>query len=201
MAPEKTARPLLGHALWLGDSRRHPATAVDKPVTGHCGHRSHESDPRPGRHGASVPSIPPQRRDSVTAGWLRTNRRSTCPGRADNELTLRPLETGIDGLPCGLSYQQSFIDHGTNGPTTRDRADSAQRGEGRRVAQAFQVVPTALMASGSDRGGTGGEILRLCPYVVDRGGLVRARRAQRGVKPRGHESGVAATALRCATPR
>lgn len=36
------------------DSRHHPATTVDKPVTGHFGQRSHESDPA--RDGAARPS-------------------------------------------------------------------------------------------------------------------------------------------------
>lgn len=100
-APDGRQGPHGDKPLWLGTGRRHPATTVDKPVTGHFGHRSHEPDPRPGRHCATVPSISAQRHDSITAGRLRPNRRSTRPGRADNELTLRPLVTGIDGQPGG----------------------------------------------------------------------------------------------------
>jgi hypothetical protein len=94
----------------------YPATTVDTPVTGHFGHISHESDLRPGRHCATVPSILVQRHDPTTAETLRPNRCSTCPGRAAPVLTLRPLTTGIDGQPCHPPYELSFVDHGTNGP-------------------------------------------------------------------------------------
>ncbi|TVZ92467.1 hypothetical protein [Streptomyces sp. BK340] len=37
--------------------------------------------------------------------------------------------TGIDGQPCGPLYQQSFVDHGTNGPRNAERAGPARHGE------------------------------------------------------------------------
>lgn len=50
------------------------------------------------------------------------------------------------------------------------------------------LFPTVLMASGGDRGRTGGgEILRLCRYVVDRGVCTGEPRP---AKSRGHEGGV-----------
>jgi hypothetical protein len=99
-----SARPLLGHALWLGDSRSQPATTVDKPVTGHFGQRSQESDPRPGRHRATVALIPAYRHLPTTAGWLRPNQCPTWPEQAENELTPRPLATGNDRQPSGPPY-------------------------------------------------------------------------------------------------
>jgi predicted transposase YbfD/YdcC len=52
--------------------------------------------PRPGRHRATVPSIPAHRHVPTTAGWLRPKQCPTWPGRGDNELTLRPLVTSMD---------------------------------------------------------------------------------------------------------
>jgi hypothetical protein len=96
-----SARPLLGHALELGDSGTHPATTVDMPVTGHFGQRSQESDPRTGRHRATVPSIPVHRHVPTTAGWLRPNQCPTWLEQAENALNSRPLVTGNDGQPSG----------------------------------------------------------------------------------------------------
>lgn len=58
---------LLGHTLWLGDSRHHPATTpattVDKPVTGHFGHRT------PALDGAAHPSHQHRHKSRETKGW------------------------------------------------------------------------------------------------------------------------------------
>ena len=103
------ARPLWGHALWLGTSRHHPATTVDKPVTGHFGQRSQESDPRTGLHRATVPSIPAHRHVPTTAGWLRPNQCSTWAEKAENGLAPHPLATGNDRPPRDPLYQAPCI--------------------------------------------------------------------------------------------
>lgn len=160
-----SARPLLGHALWLGDSRSQPATTVDKPVTGHFGQRSQESDPRPGRHRATVPSIPAYRHLPTTAGWLRPNQCPTWPEQAENELTPRPLATGNDGQPVTrlTGRPPSAIARTASSPHSGARLSAshgagcqrdglATRQEHRRVLGGGQERPVSAGQSGTGAG-------------------------------------------------
>jgi hypothetical protein len=120
MAPETRQGPYRDTPCGFGDSRKHPATTVDKPVTGHFGQRSQESDPRTGRHRATIPSIPAHRHVPTTAGWLRPNQCPTWAEKAENGVTPHPLATGNDRPPRDPLYQAPCIAI-TGTASTRDK--------------------------------------------------------------------------------
>lgn len=96
MAPELGKAPIGTRpvARWQAASRNGSRQVRDWTR----GHRSHESDPRPGRHRATIPSIPAHRLVPTTAGWLRPNQCSTWVKKAENGLAPHPLATG-NGRP------------------------------------------------------------------------------------------------------